>query len=456
MEENSKEYLGKEDVKKLFWKLSLPAIIAQLINMLYNIVDRIYIGHIPEVGSLALTGVGVCMPIIILVSAFAAFAATGGAPRASIFLGKGDLDSSEKILGGSLTMQVVISIVLTIVLLIFGEGFLLSFGASENTIDYALAYLRIYALGTIFVEVTLSMNAFITAQGDAKTAMYTVLIGAIINIILDPIFIFALDMGVRGAALATITSQAISCIWVLKYLTGEKAFIKLKKENLLVSFKEFVFPSILLGLATFIMQASESILGVVFNASLLKYGGDIAVGAMTILTSVMMFALLPLQGMGQGAQPITSYNFGAGKADRVKESFKVLVKNSFSYTAIIWLLIMIFPQVFARIFTPDQDLVDFTSWALRIYGAGIIAMGIQIGCQMTFVAIGSAKVSILVAVFRKFIMLIPLIYILPNFFADKVFAVYLAEPVADFTAVAFTVILFRIHFKKAMEKIEGK
>lgn len=456
MEENSKEYLGKEDVKKLFWKLSLPAIIAQLINMLYNIVDRIYIGHIPEVGSLALTGVGVCMPIIILVSAFAAFAATGGAPRASIFLGKGDLDSSEKILGGSLTMQVVISIVLTIVLLIFGEGFLLSFGASENTIDYALAYLRIYALGTIFVEVTLSMNAFITAQGDAKTAMYTVLIGAIINIILDPIFIFALDMGVRGAALATITSQAISCIWVLKYLTGEKAFIKLKKENLLVSFKEFVFPSILLGLATFIMQASESILGVVFNASLLKYGGDIAVGAMTILTSVMMFALLPLQGMGQGAQPITSYNFGAGKADRVKESFKVLVKNSFSYTAIIWLLIMIFPQVFARIFTPDQNLVDFTSWALRIYGAGIIAMGIQIGCQMTFVAIGSAKVSILVAVFRKFIMLIPLIYILPNFFADKVFAVYLAEPVADFTAVAFTVILFRIHFKKAMEKIEGK
>lgn len=456
MEENSKEYLGKEDVKKLFWKLSLPAIIAQLINMLYNIVDRIYIGHIPEVGSLALTGVGVCMPIIILVSAFAAFAATGGAPRASIFLGKGDLDSSEKILGGSLTMQVVISIVLTIVLLIFGEGFLLSFGASENTIDYALAYLRIYALGIIFVEVTLSMNAFITAQGDAKTAIYTVLIGAIINIILDPIFIFALDMGVRGAALATITSQAISCIWVLKYLTGEKAFIKLKKENLLVSFKEFVFPSILLGLATFIMQASESILGVVFNASLLKYGGDIAVGAMTILTSVMMFALLPLQGMGQGAQPITSYNFGAGKADRVKESFKVLVKNSFSYTAIIWLLIMIFPQVFARIFTPDQNLVDFTSWALRIYGAGIIAMGIQIGCQMTFVAIGSAKVSILVAVFRKFIMLIPLIYILPNFFADKVFAVYLAEPVADFTAVAFTVILFRIHFKKAMEKIEGK
>lgn len=453
MEENNKEYLGKEDVNKLFWKLSLPAIIAQLINMLYNIVDRIYIGHIPEKGALALTGVGVCMPIIILVSAFAAFAATGGAPRASIFLGKGDKNTSEKILGGSFTMQVVISIVLTVILLIFGKTFLLSFGASKNTIEYALSYLRIYALGTIFVEVTLSMNAFITAQGDAKTAMYTVLIGAIINIILDPIFIFAFKLGVRGAALATITSQAISCIWVIHYLKSEKSYMKLKKEYLLVPFNKFILPSILLGLATFIMQASEAVLGVVFNASLLKYGGDIAVGAMAILTSVMMFALLPLQGMGQGAQPITSYNFGAQKVDRVKASFKVLLKYSFSYSAFIWLMLIIFPQIFARIFTPDQTLVDFTSWALRIYGAGILVMGIQIACQMTFVSIGSAKVSIVVAVFRKFIMLIPLIYILPHFFEDKVFAVYLAEPVADIISVIFTIILFRIYFKRALDRL---
>ncbi|MDD7306071.1 MAG: MATE family efflux transporter [Peptoniphilaceae bacterium] len=454
MQENSKEYLGKEDINKLFWKLSLPAIIAQLINMLYNIVDRIYIGHISDHGSLALTGVGVCMPIIVVVSAFAAFAATGGAPRASIFMGKGKKDTSEKILGGAFSMQVIISIVLTLILLIFGKSFLLSFGASKNTINYALEYLNIYSLGTIFVELTLSMNAFITAQGDAKTAMYTVLIGALINIVLDPILIFMFKMGVRGAALATIISQAISCVWVVKFLTSEKSYMKLKKENLFVSFNKYILPSILLGLATFIMQSSEAILGIVFNSSLLKYGGDIAVGAMAILTSVTMFVLLPLQGMGQGAQPITSYNFGAGKVDRVRGSFKVLIKYSLTYSTIMWLIIMIFPQVFARIFTPDKNLVAFTSWAIRIYGAGIFVMGIQLACQMSFVAIGSAKVSIAVAVLRKFVLLIPLIYILPNFLANKVFAVYLAEPVADFTAVICTMILFKIYFAKALiEKV---
>lgn len=454
MENNSKEYLGKEDINKLFWELSLPAIIAQLINMLYNVVDRIYIGHIPEEGALALTGVGVCMPIIILVSAFAAFAATGAAPRASIFLGKGDLESSEKILGGALTLQVIISLVLTIILQIFGKNFLLSFGASPNTIDYALDYLRIYSLGTIFVEVTLSMNAFITAQGDAKTAMYTVLIGAIINIILDPIFIFALDMGVRGAAIATITSQAISCIWVLKYLTSDKAYIKLKREFLWVDFGEFVFPSILLGLATFIMQASEAILGVVFNSSLLKYGGDIAVGAMTILSSTMMMALLPLQGMGQGAQPITSFNYGARKADRVKKSSFVLIKNSFIYAGTFWVLLMVFPHVFARIFTPDPELLDFTAKALRIYCGALAAMGVQIACQMNLVATGAAKVSIVIAVFRKFIVLIPLIYIMPHLMEDKVRAVYMAEPIADIIAVIFTVFLFVRHFRKSLKVLE--
>lgn len=451
MQIKNKEYLGKEDVKKLFWKLSIPAIIAQLINMLYNIVDRIYIGHIPKVGALALTGVGVTMPIILIVSAFAAFAATGGAPRASIYLGKDDLDSAEKILGGSFSMQIFISVVLTVVLLIFGKTFLLMFGASENTIEYALSYLKIYSLGTIFVEITLSMNAFITAQGDAKTAMYTVLIGAVTNIILDPIFIFVFNMGVKGAALATITSQAISTIWVIKYLMGEKSFIKLKKENLFVDFKKYIYPSIMLGLATFIMQSSESILAIVFNASLLKYGGDIAVGAMTILASVMQIVILPLHGMGQGAQPITSYNFGAGKKERVVSSFKILLKYSFIYTSLIWLCVMLFPQVFAKIFTPDLELVAFSAKALRIYGAAILLIGIQIACQMTFVSIGSAKASIVVAVFRKFIMLIPLIYILPNILTEKVSAVYLAEPIADAISVAFTILLFRKQFNKALE-----
>lgn len=456
MEKNNKKYLGKENIHKLFWQLSLPAIIAQLINMLYNIVDRIYIGHIENVGSLALTGVGVCMPIILVVSAFAAFAASGGAPRASIYLGRDDIEGAEKTLGGSFMMQVIISIILTTVLLIFGESFLLSFGASSNTIKYALDYLKIYALGTIFVQITLSMNAFITAQGEAKIAMMTVIIGAFINIILDPIFIFVFKMGVRGAALATLISQTISAIWVLKFLTSDRAYIKLKKQYLFVDFKIFILPSILLGLATFIMQSSESILGIVFNASLLKYGGDIAVGAMTILSSVMQFALLPLSGMGQGAQPISSYNFGAGKKDRVVKSFKVLLKYSFIYSTLLWGFLMFFPQIFARIFTPDIQLVNFTANALRIYGAAILVLGVQIACQMTFVSIGSAKASIVVAVFRKFVMLIPLIYILPNFFMDKVFAVYLAEPIADFTSVAFTLILFRTQFKKALDNLYTK
>lgn len=452
--ENSKEYLGKEDIKSLFWKLSLPAIIAQLINMLYNIVDRIYIGHIANEGAMALTGVGVTMPIILIVSAFAAFSASGGAPRASIYLGREDKEGAEKILSASFTMQVVIALVLTLVLLVFGETLLLSFGASQKTLPYARDYLQIYALGTIFVQITLAMNAFITAQGDAKTAMVTVIIGAIINIILDPIFIYKFAMGVKGAALATLISQAISAIWVIRYLLSDKAYIKLKKDYLFVDFKKYIFPSILLGLATFIMQASESILGVVFNSSLLSYGGDIAVGAMTILTSVMQLAILPLSGMSQGAQPITSYNYGAKKKDRVVESFKVLLKYSLFYAGLVWILVMVFPKAFAKIFSPDQALVDFTAWALRIYGGGIILLGIQLACQGTFVAIGSAKASIVVAIFRKFIMLIPLIYILPHLLSDQVFAVYLAEPIADIVSVSFTIILFRSQLKKALKDLE--
>jgi putative MATE family efflux protein len=455
IKDKSKKYLGTEDINKLFWKLSIPAIVAQVINMLYNMVDRIYIGHIREVGSLALTGVGVCMPILIIVSAFASFGAAGGAPRASIFLGKNDKETAEKILSGCFFMQIVISLALTAVLLIWGRNLLLSFGASENTISYAVDYLSIYAIGTIFVEVTLSMNAFITAQGDAKTAMLTVLLGAVINIILDPIFIFALDMGVRGAALATIISQGVSTIWVIHYLRSEKSYIKLKREYLFVDFKEYIWPCVLLGLATFIMQSSESILGVVFNSSLLKYGGDIAVGAMTILSTTMMFALLPLQAMGQGAQPITSYNFGAGKADRVKKSAFVLFKNSFIYAGVLWVLLMLFPQTFARIFTPDPKLLEFTAKALRIYCAALIGMGIQIACQMNLVATGAAKVSIVIAVFRKFIVLIPLIYIMPHIMENQLKSVYMAEPIADLIAVIFTVILFYRHFGKSLRELEN-
>ena len=450
--QQDKTFLGTEPVGQLLRRLAIPTVIAQLVNMLYNIVDRIYIGHIPEVGSSALTGVGVCLPIILIVSAFACFTASGGAPRASIYMGRDDMDSAEKTLGGCFTLQIGISVVLTAALLIWGRDALLAFGASENTIDYAADYLHIYAFGTLFVELTLGMNAFITAQGFAKVGMYTVLIGAAANIVLDPIFIFALGMGVRGAALATVLSQGLSCAWVLVFLCGKKAFLRLRRENLFVSPK-LILPCVALGLATFTMQASESVISVCFNASLLKYGGDIAVGAMTILTSVMQFAMLPLQGIGQGAQPITSYNFGAKNTDRVRETFHLLLKVCLIYSVSLWLLIELFPGLFARIFTPDAELIAFTARVLRIYCAGLFLFGIQIACQMTFVSIGSALCSIIVAVLRKFVLLLPLIYLLPALLPDQTTAVYLAEPVADVIAVTCTAILFATQFRKALHKL---
>ena len=448
-----KEFLGTEPIGKLLLRLALPTLAAQIINMLYNIVDRIYIGHIPHVGAAALTGVGVCMPLIMIVSAFAALVGYGGSPRASIYLGKKDVESAEKILGNCFTMQILVSLILTAVLIIWNRDLLLAFGASENTIPYANSYMNLYALGTLFVELTLGMNAFITTQGFAKTGMYSVLIGAVANIILDPVFIFLLGMGVRGAALATILSQALSCIWVVSFLCGKKTFIRIRKENLKL-IPKVILPCLALGSATFIMQASESVISVCFNSSLQKYGGDMAVGAMTILTSVMQFAMLPLQGFGQGAQPIMSYNYGAKNVKRVKAAFLLLLKISMIYAVILWGCVMFFPQIFAGIFTTDTALVAFTAKALRVYLAVMFLFGIQISCQMAFNSLGRAVESIIVAVVRKFVLLIPLIYIIPQIFrADQTTAVYMAEPVADLIAVTFTAILFSVRFKKALRAI---
>ena len=450
--EQNKEFLGTEPVGRLLFKLSVPAVVAQMINMLYNIVDRIYIGHMPGDGSLALTGVGVCMPIIMIVTAFAALVSSGGAPRASIFMGKKDLDTAEKILGGCFALQVILSVILTVVLLVFNKSFLMAFGASENTISYATAYMNIYAVGTIFVQLTLGMNAFITAQGNAKTGMMTVIIGAVCNIVLDPIFIYGFHLGVRGAAMATVISQTVSCIWAISFLCGKRTLLRLKPGNFLAGPK-VVLPCIALGLATFIMQGSESVISVCFNSSLLKYGGDTAVGAMTILSSVMMFAMLPLQGLGQGAQPISSYNYGARNVDRVKKTFRLLLICSFTYAVVLWAALELFPQVFAGIFTSDPELRSYAARVLRFYCGALFMMGIQMACQMTFVSMGKEVCSIIVAVVRKFVLLIPLIYIVPHLVADQTIGVYLAEPVADFLAVTFTVILFTVQFKKALQKI---
>lgn len=453
-QENSR-MLADAPVGKLLFKLAVPTVTAQLINMLYNIVDRIYIGHIPDVGADALTGVGVCMPLIMIVSAFAALVGYGGAPRASIFMGKNDKESAERTLGNCFVVQIVISVVLTVLLLLFNRPLLLAFGASENTIGYAVDYMNIYAVGTIFVQLTLGMNMFITAQGFAKTGMLSVLIGAVANIILDPVFIFGFDMNVRGAALATILSQAMSCIWVLAFLMGKKTDLKIRAKYMPLR-ANIIMPALALGLSNFVMQASESAISVCFNSSLLKYGGDTAVGAMTILTSVMQFAMLPLQGLGQGAQPIISYNYGAKNAQRVKKAFKLLLITDLCYAVILWLAVMLFPGAFAAMFTSESSLMDFTAHALRIYMACALLFGIQMACQSAFTAIGNAKASITVAVVRKFVLLIPLIYIMPLIFTqDKTSAVYMAEPVADFIAVTFTAILFSILFKKVLKSISA-
>lgn len=448
-----KEMLGTAPIGKLLFRLAVPTVIAQLINMLYNIVDRIYIGHIPEVGDLALTGVGVCMPIIMVVSAFAALVSSGGAPRASIFMGKRDMESAEKTLGGCFGLQIVVSVILTAVLLIWNREFLLAFGASENTIEYATAYMSVYAIGTVFVQLTLGMNAFVTAQGFTKISMISVIVGAVANIILDPIFIYGLGMGVRGAALATVLSQSLSCVWVVAFLCGKKSVLRLKPKNFIPSPK-IVLPCIALGSAAFIMQASESVISVCFNSSLLDYGGDIAVGAMTILTSVMQFAMLPLQGIAQGAQPISSYNYGAKNGARVKKTFRLLLISCLVYSITLWAAVMIFPKTFVSIFTPDAALIDFTANALRIYLGGMFLFGIQIACQMTFVSLGNAPSSVIVAVVRKFVLLLPLIYVVPQLVSDPTLGVYMAEPIADVIAVTFTAILFTFQFRKALKRME--
>ncbi len=447
--------LGKEPVGKLLVILALPAITSQVVNALYNMVDRMYIGHIEGIGADALTGVGVCFPIIMIISAFAYLLGMGGAPRASIYMGKKKNDHAEKILGNCFTALTIVAIALTVLVLLFREPLLYLFGASERTIGYAIEYIDIYAIGTIFVQLTLGMNAFISAQGFSTISMLTVIIGALTNIILDPIFIFVFHMNVSGAAWATILSQALSALWAVRFLMGKQTILRLKKENLKIQWKVLA-PCIALGVAPFAMQATESVLVLCFNSSLLNYGGDLAVGAMTILSSIMQFAMLPMQGLTQGGQPIISYNYGANHPQRVKKAFQLQTIACFTYSTVMWLAIMLVPSLFIAIFTNEPQLTQISVWALRIYMAGVLLMGLQVSCQQTFIAFGNSKISAFLAVFRKIIVLIPLIYILPHFFSDQVFAVFLAEPIADTIAVLTTLTLFIINFKKLLKHMESE
>lgn len=428
-------------VGKLLLSLAAPAIAAQIVNLLYNMVDRIYIGHIPEVGSLALTGLGVALPVIMLVAAFAALIGFGGAPRASIAMGKGDYETAEKILGNCVLTLVCLAAVLTAAFFFFAEPILYAFGASEDTIGYAVSYMRIYVCGSVCVLLTTGLNSFITSQGFASTGMKTVMIGAGLNIVLDPIFIFGFHMGVKGAALATVLSQAVSAVWVVRFLCSDKTILHIRRANLRFDFK-IMGPVLALGISPFIMQSTESLLSVCFNTSLQKYGGDIAVGAMTILSGVMQFSMMPLQGLSQGMQPIVSFNYGAKNMERVRKAFLLTLRSCLCYSLLIWGIAMLFPGTLAKIFSSDAATVEYTRWAMRIYLAAAGIFGAQIACQQTFVALGKAVHSLFLAVLRKIILLIPMIYILPNFLENKVFAVFLAEPVSDTLAVCTTVTLF--------------
>ena len=443
----TKQDMGTGNVKRLMLQLMIPAVVAQVVNLLYNIVDRIYIGHIAGIGAAALTGVGLFTPILMLLNAFAMLVGAGGAPRTAIALGQGEKEQAEKIISNSFTVLLFFAVALTIGFYAGAPALLRLFGASDATLPYALSYSRIYILGSVFVLVVLGMNPFITTQGFARTSMLTTVIGAVINIILDPILIFGFGLGVRGAAIATVLSQAVGAVWILKFLTGKKTIKDFLKPE-----RQIILPVMALGISSFVMLSTESLLSISFSSSLARYGGDVAVGAMTVITSASQLCTLPIQGVCQGGQPVMSFNFGAGKKERVKEAFRFQLTLCGAYTCLFWLAMMLLPGAVAGIFTSDAALIAYTTWAMRIYMAGIFAMGFQVGCQQSFMALGQAKVSLLLACLRKIILLIPLIFILPHLLPDAVFGVFLAEPVSDILAATITTITFFARFDKILEK----
>ena len=443
------EKLGKEPLRKLFFTMAIPSVLAQLINVLYNIVDRIYIGHIKDIGSLALTGVGVTFPIIMVVSAFSAFAGQGGAPLASILLGAKDQEKAEKVLGSSTALLLVFSISLTLILQILKTPLLYAFGASDNVIGFAQDYIGLYLWGTIFVMLSLGLNTFISGQGNAKTAMFSVLIGAVTNIILDPIFIFVMNMGVKGAALATVISQAFSAIWVVNFLISKKSSLKIKRENLKLDMK-FVKKIGSLGCSPFIMQSTESLVLLTLNSGLQKYGGDLYVGSMSILTSVLQLIFVPVSGIAQGVQPIISYNFGAGNRERVVKTFKTLLVVCLMATMFMGGIAVLFPNFYVKMFTESEELVELTSKMMPIFTLGMCIFGIQQSIQVTFLAMGQAKFSIFIALLRKVILLVPLAIILPRFLGVK--GIYYAEPMADITSVVVASITFALNFKSIFKQ----
>lgn len=445
----SSSSLGTEHIGKLIFRLSVPTLIAQIINVLYSIIDRIYIGHIPEIGSLALTGLGLTFPIILIITAFSGFVGSGGAPLAAIELGKGNVKKAEQILGNGVKMILIFSVVLTFFFFIFNQPLLFLFGASDVTIDYALDYIQIYIFGTLFVQLALGLNPFINSQGQAKIGMFSVLIGAVANILLDPLFIFVFDMGVRGAAIATIISQGLSATWVMIFLTSKKTDIKIKTSNFKLK-KHIVKKISALGISTFVIQLTEGVIFVVLNSGLQRYGGDLHVGAMTIIQSVMQLIMTPIIGFNQGAQPIVSYNYGAKRIDRVKQTMRIILIVSFGVSAIFTTVVCFFPEVFARMFTSEKELLNLVSKQMPIFIFGISIFGIQMGSQSVFIGLGQAKVSLFLASLRKIILLTPLAIILPVFLGVE--GIYFAEPISDITSAITSAILFIVIIPKVLDR----
>lgn len=445
--------LASAPVGRLLLTLAIPSVIAQIVNLLYNVVDRIYIGHMENIGASALTGVGLCFPIICLIGAFTMLIAQGGAPKAAIAMGQGDNKTAEKILGNCFSALILTAMILTCVFLIFGEKLLWLFGASKDTIAYATDYIGIYTLGSVFVMTATGLNLFISTQGFTLFSMATVLIGACINIILDPIFIFSFDMGVKGAAVATVISQAVSAIWTVVFLTGKKTKLKLSISVMKPDIK-LLLPCFALGLAPFVMQSTEAVINIAFNSSLQKYGGDIAVATMTVATTVMQIMWLPAQGIGMGAQPIISFNYGAKNPDRCIKACKTMLLISGIYLLSFWLIIQLFPQVFIKIFNDDPALLA-NSTLLRVYIGALGFFFIQMTVQQGLVSIGKAKASLFIACLRKLILLVPLIYILPNLFENKVLAVFAAEPISDAVSITVSAIVFILIFGKEMKMLKN-
>lgn len=446
--------LGNDSIGSLLRRLAIPAITAQLVNALYNIVDRMYIGHLPEGGDLALTGLGVCFPVLMFIAALSALVGQGGGARAAIRMGEGRMDLANQILGNCAALLTAMAVVVTVVFQCFKTPMLLLFGADASTIGYAGSYLTIYLYGTIFVLAALGLNSFITTQGFSTTSMLTVVLGAVVNIVLDPVFIFGLDMGVQGAALATILAQAVSAVWVVAFLRGKKTKLKLQGKCFRLR-PGILAPVVAIGVSPFIMQSTESLVNIAFNASLKHYGGTLYVGAMTICSSIMQVLTMPFLGLAQGAQPIIGFNYGAGKLDRVRETFKLLFWFSLGMSALGWGAVQLFPGAFVAIFNDKPELVQVTVWALRIYLAALFALGIQFSCQQAFVALGQAKVSLILALLRKIILLIPLILVLPLMLrGNRVLAVYLSEPVADVLAATATGLMFLWRFPKILSRRE--